>query len=487
MGEEKKIMGEETIRWRLDIDGAQPAAQNLAAVGTSFDDLEKKTSKMTQRFTGVASASSALGTAMSRLDPRVGSLISAFGSAGAAASGLRLALGGVAGLVGGALIAALGIGIQYFNQMKTAAEELEERTDRVRQSVEKLITQYKTQQAEAERAYRISTNNANQEDLIYQRSSALRVQNMLEENKQAADNYVVESRLFTLIEKQKAKVLEYDNKIIALAKEANKVDIKWTEDAAGAGAGAGKRGNAGAKTDKFGDMTNQLITENRDMVGEMIQDRRDAEQQYLDEWYEIELLKSNAREEIEQQSQRKITKMRMEGLRRRQAAEQQANAILASMTQRYVDTSANVMAQGLNALAQGKELAIGQIISAIGSELVAAGTRDILQAAAFFFNPYMMAFAPGLLAAGGAEIAVGMGMGAAGSAINSSTQSGSASATPSSPTPQSAIEERERETGPVVINIHTLRADEDTGRAIQESLDKYQKRHGKAASLGRFV
>jgi hypothetical protein len=475
------MANEGTISWDLRIDGADTTKQQINNVAGSFVDLDTKTRQVTTRFTGVASAGSALGSALSRLNPQVGSIVSAFGSAGGAASGLTTALGGLGGLMGGALIAGVAIAIQYFSQLKTSEEKLEERTLAVEQSVNKLIATYKKEMVEAERALRIRIGAANIEDKIYQRSSAARVQKMLEEKEASSDNYVIQSRLFTLIEKQKQKVAGYDQEIKQLIEDNNTVTVKWIDNTTKA-----TKQIAGAFEANIGNVE----LRQQEWLERMVSESDAAEQQRLDDWYELEVLKAQAIEEHRKEVEARITANKEEELRKREDAERQANDKMAAVTQRYIDITGNTMAQGLNALAQGKELAIGQIISAIGSELVAAGTRDVLQAAAFFFNPYMMPFAAGLLAAGGAEIAVGMGMGAAGSAVAPSAPGGAAGGksapAPSSPTPRGPMG-GEEESRPIVINVHTLKADEDAGRAIHESLNKYQKRHGKTASLGRLV
>lgn len=485
------MANDNVINWELRIDGAQQASQNLGTVGTSFDDLDAKTRQATTRFTGVASAGSALGTSLSRLNPQLGTLVSAFGSAGGAASGLTTAIGGVGGLLGGGLVAAVAVAIQYFSNAQIASDNLTKSLHDQLVSVEELVKGYREMEtlaaAASRKAFGVETvadlqqRKAETQALYNAAKAALDDQNRRRKEglQHSVDSIATLQHEIILHERMIGKI---DEQIRATKQLNNELDIEEVTLASVA-----KR--SGKISEDFRVTTSMVEARQQEWIERMVADREASDRQYLDSWYEIEVLKGQARMEHERTIQEKITKIQKDELQKRERAEERANAMYASMGQRYVDVTASTMAQGLNALAQGKELAIGQIISAIGSELVAAGTRDVLQAAAFFFNPYMMAFAPGLLAAGGAEIAVGMGMGAAGSAATPST-GGSiahAAATPANPTPRNLEEERNRESGPIVINVHTLRADEDAGKAIHESLRNYQKRHGRAASLERFV
>ena len=70
-------------------------------------------------------------------------------------------------------------------------------------------------------------------------------------------------------------------------------------------------------------------------------------------------------------------------------------------------------ANALNKLARGQKTSLKEFVGTIGAALVAQGTADVARAGAMFFDPLRAGFAPGLLAAAGTEIAVGMSMGAA--------------------------------------------------------------------------
>lgn len=484
-------MANEVVSWELRIDGANASAQKLGNVSNGFDVLDKKTRETTTRFTGIASAGSALGTSLSRLNPQLGTLVSAFGSAGGAASGLTTAIGGIGGLLGGGLVAAVAVAIQYFANAQAESDKLADSFENQLRSVDDLIKGYREMESLAAAASRRSFGVETVEDLERRKAEtealhAAAKEALADQNRRRKEGlqYSIDS------------IAKLQNEIILHEKARDKIDEQIN---------ATKRfNNALDVEEELVKSTNKKLVKKEELITNignvelrqqqwleaMVAERDAAEEKRLDEWYENEVLKATARADLQKEIEEEITKHKKEELRKREDAERRANDLMTASTQRYIDATSSVMASGLNALAQGRELAIGQIIAAIGSELVAAGTRDMLQAAAFFFNPYMMAYAPGLLAAGATEVGVGMSMGAAGAAATPSPSAGggaTATISPSSPPPRDLTAEGKGTSGPVVINLHTLKADEDAASAMLDSLDRLQKKRGKSASLKRFV
>ena len=72
------------ITWHLDAKGGKAAAVEMGSVTKQMEQMDAKSRAAATRFTGVASASSALGTSLSRVTPMIGGMSTAFGSAGGA-------------------------------------------------------------------------------------------------------------------------------------------------------------------------------------------------------------------------------------------------------------------------------------------------------------------------------------------------------------------------------------------------------------------
>lgn len=154
----------------------------------------------------------------------------------------------------------------------------------------------------------------------------------------------------------------------------------------------------------------------------------------------------------------------------------------------YLNTVGSAMTGALSDLVKGREVSAAKIIETIGDQMVASGTQHLMEGIAMQFIPLMQGFASGLMAAGTAEIATGLVLGAAGARSGGGgSAGGGGSVGPARPTPRSEFSGEADRAGPITINVSTLRADEETGNVIYDSLQKRQNRHGKSASLQRLV
>lgn len=139
-----------------------------------------------------------------------------------------------------------------------------------------------------------------------------------------------------------------------------------------------------------------------------------------------------------------------------------------SFETQYVGVTAQATAAILSDLAKGKKIQMAAIAEMVGNRMIASGTQHEMEAAAQYFSLVGMPLAPGLMAAGLAEIAAGMTMvGASGSA--SSAQSTSAVASNNFNRQSDQYQQGNVSQAPMIFNINV---DPINGTAIVEQVNK---------------
>lgn len=108
------------------------------------------------------------------------------------------------------------------------------------------------------------------------------------------------------------------------------------------------------------------------------------------------------------------------------AEQQQRNQLFARGTQQIASITASFITGALETLLEGGDFSefVKGFLQATGQQLIASGIQSLLTAAAYTFNPAFLPLAPGLAAAGTAQIAAGTAMMAGQLLIPASAKSG---------------------------------------------------------------
>lgn len=499
-------MSDEHMAWRLSVYGADQSSNAFAQVAQRLGQLDQASRQQSSRFAGLASTSSALGSALSRLNPAVGTLASAFGSAGGAVSGLTAAIGGVGGFVGGGLVAAVALSIQYFTNQRQELARV--RAEMIKNEAEatdyaKVLAKIKATADVNARNTRLWFDAASVDEYraaIQQTSAWMGVlgrqaQEMLAEIGYGEATPEQERRLQainTKIEGYKSRIDQLRNKLEKAIGREDRVeaDRAWKErnaaalEAVNRGesslAPMGKAG--GGKTDlevlhEYQDQYlkdavehNARIAANEEALRERLRKEREAEA--------TDQAGMLGQMTLHDEDYYKAREARLDAFSAKvdEAAESESDARkrAADLATDYAQAGISNM---LSSLAKGEKMQIGAIMEGFGDQMVAEGVRRLWQAAGMAFLPWEAPFAAPLAGIGAAEIAAGMGMGAAGKALTSTPGGGSGA--PAEPLTRSGVREQTGQPQQVIVNVHTLRPDEESGLAIARSLGSLKNARGR--------
>ncbi len=508
MADDRKIV------WNLDATGGQQTAADFNAVNKQMQTAEARTRVVATRFTGVASASSAMGTALAKVNPLVGGLASAFGSAGGAVSGLVTATNPLVGLLAGGLAAAVSVAISFFT---TATEKTSEFNDEMEvgtrnaTSFAKALALLRSEREELARAEALAAGVSTEEQFEAQKkllrglqSQVLLRQKDLEEKVEGSRVADVEKRDLDELRSTKEQILGIDREIFRLTKARNIAqaqerdaatkafvdanDKKRRREAADRIAKEVKSGRGGGGT-RFGD------AEEREMaVAELLakeQESADARAKLIDDVVAMEF---RAEEEITNnviKEEERREKARIDGVKKladeeKEFRQKQRNAEKAysseveGIWQSRAQSGINIAAEGLQALVKGQEFSLAAVAEQFGGEMVAEGTRHAWKAILWSLDPFTAPFAGPIAAAAAAEIAAGLALGAAGSAGAPSGQGGAAR-----PEPTGTRSQDTGGTGPIVVNINALTPDANAGLGAVKAIRAAQLKRGKIANVGQ--
>ena len=482
-------INDRTIQWNLQVAGAPQAVNDMTSVTGAMASMDDQSRIAATRFTGLASASSALGTVLSRTTPQVGGLASALGTAGGATSGLVTAIGGVGGLVAGGLIAALALSVDWFIRSGEAAEEAKDawlEAGLAALTAAKSVTELDKARAKSAReAMDLETeadliediNRLNEEKNEKQKES-LELQRdtnefLEEENQEKFKTLTAEiSSLGTLARKKQTQLdtlrvsndqLDMGEAILELEteiEERKKKQLKTTK----------------AIKNEWKDLIKTLSADGE--VTDLLEifDPEEAEDKFAQLTLHEEAY-YDARMQRMQEFLAEQKKLEEEGAAAFEKAWQGSLSIVGSAT---TDLAADMLA--------GNEVSLANILNMMGTQIIKDGIKNLWVAGGMLLNPItagsggaLMGYAAAEIAAGTAMAQASGGAGGASSGGPGGAGGGSSGMAPARPTPvaQGILDKRKEES--TVIHVHTLTPTVEAGEAIDRAWIAARTKRGKYA------
>jgi hypothetical protein len=417
------------------------------------------------KMAGLASSSSALGTVLGTVNPQVGAFAQIIGTAGASVGGLTTAIGTTAAIGGAGLLVALGLMAVASRNAARAQEELSRATQQATRDIREQKRAMDARDTAAGATALVEEATAGIQ-VLGRRREVLRAQ--AREEAQAALRELPSAARAALTEEQIATGFAPDFQTPELREiEAEIQRLRTQQDvqgrraaelrrgapsgesslkrilgeggAAGSGAARGARGGGATPQDtrtaaeRRADvaLTSSLMGETDPVFrGKDVFGKRDSETLSALGGSILDAQREAAEEQkrIEQEAGFDRLEIVLRNAEEREAIEKQSADKMREVWMGATGMMFATSVQQLADLAKGHEFQAGAFIESIGDQLVASGTQHVLQAAAYSFIPGLNFAAPGLAAAGAAEIAGGIAMGAAGARGAGGSMSGGGNA-----------------------------------------------------------
>lgn len=380
-------MAEEAIRYRISADGAETTARAFDKVAGSQKAANDQFKTLSINAARSAQTMSALGATLTRISPELGGFGTAVGRASSAIMGMTTVIGGPAGLIAGGLVAGLGLLVESLRNTKTAEEELAESTARTTALLDK-------QRAAAE-------------------LTAAAIAGRIEGNRRMTDarlRGLRESGFFDSVTSPSGAFGEEEYKKRNAAELSR---INELENASGfEDAKAKKTGDPLFEAMQRRDATNRQLAALNKMDtgrsafggdgGRSALEAKEAENvAFLDRHRQF-------REDLLEEDRRyHESNAALEAEAHKRREQYQAVAIDAAQSFERVSIS------GMQKIAKGQKFTVKELLSGIGDEMVAGGTKWIMEGTGRLIASYGTDPSGwGLIGLGGAEVAFGLGLGA---------------------------------------------------------------------------
>lgn len=373
-------MAEEAIRYRITADGADLTAKAFERVAGSQKAANEQFKVLSASASKSATTLAALGGSLGRIAPEFGALGQAVGRASGAIQGMTGVLGGPWGLAIGAAVAGLGL---FSEWLRSTREEAEKTTTSVSDLAGELADI--RSKMDARRQFRASMEEAGD---IFAGASGLddkanleALEAYIKSHEGLIDENVTDKkgpRRATFAELQRRAQTERQLEALDKLGRGQSVDQMY----AGADRAQGRlaAGAAGMQADARQSVIDAQVNAHRKLREDLL----DLDRQYYEDNAKLEAEAAKNRERY------------------------QAVAIDAAQSLERVSIS------GMQKIAKGQKFTVRELLSGVGDEMVAGGTKWVMEGTGRLIASYGTDPSGwGLIGLGTAEVGFGLGLGAA--------------------------------------------------------------------------
>jgi hypothetical protein len=479
-----------TNEWEFKVTGAEVTASKFKETSTSLVDLDQKSRIAATRFTGVASASSALGSVLGMVNPKMAGFATVVGTAGGATSGLVTAIGGVGGLAAGGLVAALGIGITYIAKIASETEEWSDKLKTLTVGLGKYIEQIRKLEEQEQLWRRVIAGTSSVLETrasIMKKEGDIAVYTALQvELAEKLKQNVYSSWYAVNQEKEKRQLAEIKRRLAVLKEEKELMikglaNLRAFESESGKAIGTSKADPKGTAKAKAAQKQVELKYEEWSLVYKLQQIEQDLHNERLVRLDELRQSKGTEQPYLDIKNQA----MGLDAEKNFQ--DERYNTIKASEDKIQAAQSAtmSILGSGMTDLManmiMGEELNLQAILKMVGTQIVKDGLKNAWVAGGLLLNPLTAGFGGPLLAYSAAEVAAGAAMGVIAGSGDTAGPRGAGGPAVGRPTPPRQRPRERENQGPTVIHIHTLNPTVEVGESVISSIKKYSQKRGRHA------